>query len=330
MCIVGSGAGGGVIAGRARQGGSEGVRASRRRGYFNESDFNQLELSAYEHMYWRGGPQPTADFNVTVLRRRGPRRRHGDQLDQLPAHAPVGAGAVGDASTASRASTGPTTTATSTRSSSASRVNDRCSDLNGPHQRMKEGADALGWSFGDDHAQRRREPLRPGVGRATWASATRRARSRARQRTYLQDAFDAGADIVVRCTVDRVLVESGRAAGVEGTWLDPETGRTARVTVRAPQVVVAAGSLESPALLLRSRIGGPAVGNYLRIHPCTALFGIYGEDQEAWWGAPQAGLVDEFADVEDGYGFLVESDAVRARAGRLRAALHDARRSTRR
>ena len=35
-------------------------------GYFNESDFNQLELSAYENMYWRGGPQPTADFNVTV------------------------------------------------------------------------------------------------------------------------------------------------------------------------------------------------------------------------------------------------------------------------
>ena len=80
----------------------------------------------------------------------------------------------------------------------------------------------------------------------------------------------------MRCTVERVLVENGRAAGVEGMWSDPETGRTARVTVRAPQVVVAAGSLESPALLMRSQIGGPAVGNYLRIHPCTALFGIYG------------------------------------------------------
>ena len=33
------------------------------------------------------------------------------------------------------------------------------------------------------------------------------------QRTYLQDAFDAGADIVVRCTVERVLVENaGRPA----------------------------------------------------------------------------------------------------------------------
>ena len=61
------------------------------------------------------------------------------------------------------------------------------------------------------------------------------------------------------------------------------------MTVRAPQVVVACGALESPALLLRSRIGGPAAGDYLRLHPCTAIFGIYGEDLQAWWGAPQAG-----------------------------------------
>jgi choline dehydrogenase-like flavoprotein len=71
--------------------------------------------------------------------------------------------------------------------------------------------------------------------------------------------------------------------------------------------VVACGSLESPALLLRSGIGGPAVGNYLRLHPCVAIIGSYADDQRAWWGAPQAGLVDEFANVENGYGFLIES-----------------------
>jgi choline dehydrogenase-like flavoprotein len=113
--------------------------------------------------------------------------------------------------------------------------------------------------------------------------------------------------MVVRCFAERVLTENGAAAGVEGTWVDPESGRTAKVTVRAPQVVVACGALESPALLLRSRIGGPAVGDYLRLHPCTAIFGIYDEDQLAWWGPPQAGLVDEFAAVEGGYGFLVET-----------------------
>jgi choline dehydrogenase-like flavoprotein len=72
-------------------------------------------------------------------------------------------------------------------------------------------------------------------------------------------------------------------------------------------VVVACGALESPALLLRSGIGGPAVGQHLRLHPCTATIGSYAEDQRAWWGAPHAGLVDEFANVEDGHGFLIEA-----------------------
>ena len=43
------------------------------------------------------------------------------------------------------------------------------------------------------------------------------------QKTYLQDAFDAGADILVRCFVERLLVENGTAAGIEGTWADPGT-----------------------------------------------------------------------------------------------------------
>jgi choline dehydrogenase-like flavoprotein len=103
-----------------------------------------------------------------------------------------------------------------------------------------------------------------------------------------------------------VLVEGGRAAGVEALHDDPVAGRQAAVTVRAPRVVVASGALESPALLLRSGIGGPAVGDHLRLHPSIAILGSYGEDQRAWWGPPQAALCNEFADVEDGYGFLIE------------------------
>ena len=304
VCIVGSGAGGGVIAGTLAQRGLK-VCVVEAAGYYNESDFDQLELSAYERMYWRGGPNPTADFNVTVyagqglgggtvinwtncLRTRpwvreqwaGEHGLEGVDGPEFDRHLDAIFGRLG--------------------------VNDGCSDLNGPQQRLKEGAEALGWSF--------RTILRnadPGcydpAAAAYMGFGDQTGSKQSTQKTYLQDAFDAGADIVVDCAIERVVVEGGRATGVEGTWTDRATGRSARVTVRAPRVVVAAGSLESPALLLRSRIGGPAVGNYLRIHPCTALFGMYPTDQQAWWGAPQAGLVDEFAAVEDGYGFLVET-----------------------
>jgi choline dehydrogenase-like flavoprotein len=78
------------------------------------------------------------------------------------------------------------------------------------------------------------------------------------------------------------------------------------VVVRAPQVVVACGSLESPALLRRSGIGGPAVGDYLRLHPVGGLLATHDEPQDAWWGPPQSALCHEFAQGPHGHGFLLE------------------------
>ena len=59
-------------------------------GYYNESDFAQLELKAYQEMFWRGGPTPTAEGNVSLVAGTTLGRRHDDQLDELPAHATVG------------------------------------------------------------------------------------------------------------------------------------------------------------------------------------------------------------------------------------------------
>jgi choline dehydrogenase-like flavoprotein len=185
-------------------------------------------------------------------------------------------------------------------------VTDHCSDLNGTQTRMKEGAERLGWSF---------KTITRNIDAARYSADSagligfgdRTGAKQSTPRTYLADAREHGAEVIVRCFAQRVLVEGGRAAGVEALYADLETGHTARVTVRAPRVVVACGALESPALLLRSGIGGPAVGENLRLHPCTAVGGQYESETRAWWGAPQAALVDEFVNVEDGYGFLIES-----------------------
>ena len=110
----------------------------------------------------------------------------------------------------------------------------------------------------------------------------------------------------MNCHADRITHEDGRATGVEATVTNAD-GSTAALKVEAPTVVVACGSLESPALLLRSGIGGPAVGQNLRLHPSSVVGGAYGTDQQAWWGPPQAGLCDEFADTGEGFGFLIET-----------------------
>jgi choline dehydrogenase-like flavoprotein len=109
-----------------------------------------------------------------------------------------------------------------------------------------------------------------------------------------------------------VIVENGRAAGVEAIWVDPDeaaagNGAGTRLTVRASTVVVACGAIESPALLLRSGIGGPNVGEHLRLHPTVAVTAYYDEPQNWMWGGPQTALSHQFADTGEGYGFLIES-----------------------
>lgn len=303
VVVVGSGAGGGVIAGTLAQQGLK-VVVLEAAGYFNESDFKQLELVAYQEMYWRGGPTPTADGNVslqagttlgggTTINWTNCLRTYPWVREQWASE--FGLEGVDGADydlhlDAVLARIGAT---------------DKASDLNGPQQRMKAGCDKLGWDFRLVVRNVDLEKYSPEASGYMGFGDPSGAKNSTAQ-TYLRDAFDNEADILVRTRAQRILVENGRAAGVEARYEDPESGRSARVVVRAPHVVAACGALETPALLLRSQIGGPAVGDYLRLHPALAIFGSYGEDLRAWWGAPHAGLSHEFENLEDGYGFLIE------------------------
>ena len=65
VVVVGSGAGGGLIAGRLAKAGLKVVVLEAGR-YRNEADFLQLEIPAFQELYWRGGPTPTADMNLSL------------------------------------------------------------------------------------------------------------------------------------------------------------------------------------------------------------------------------------------------------------------------
>jgi choline dehydrogenase-like flavoprotein len=302
VAVVGSGAGGGVIAGELAKAGRK-VAVLEMGGYYNESYFNQLEIWAYEHLYRGGGITTTDDGGIALM-----------------AGSNLGGGTTVNWTNCLR--TTPwvreqwenefglegITGADYDRHLDAVweriGVTDSCSDYNGPHQRLQEGCEKLGYPF--KVITRNTDPSTYDARVAGLLGFGDQSGSKqGTLKTYLMDAAENGAEFVVRCRVERVLVDGGRAVGVEGTYLD-EGGRQARVRVQAPVVVCAGGSLETPALLLRSGIGGPAVGQYLRLHPASAVNGVYSEPQKAWWGAPQAGLTDQFANIEDGYGFLVE------------------------
>ncbi len=302
--IVGSGAGGSVVAATLAARGLD-VVVIEASGYFNESDFNQLELPAYQSMYWRGGPTPTAEGSVSLVSGTtlggGTTINWTNCLRTKPWVREQWAGEFG-----LDGLDGPEFDAHLDAVWDRLGVNADCSDLNGPQQRMKEGAEALGWSFSEITRNADSSAYTPEAA-AFMGFGDQSGSKQSADRTWLADAQAAGAKLIANCRASNVIVEGGRAAGVNAAWAAPDGSRTASVTVKAPVVVVAAGSLESPALLMRSGIGGEAVGDYLRLHPCTAVLGVYGEDQKSWWGPPQAGLVDEFVDLGDGYGLLIET-----------------------
>ncbi len=113
-------------------------------------------------------------------------------------------------------------------------------------------------------------------------------------RSWLPDAVRDGATIYTCSAVDRVLTEGGRAIGVTGAVIDPRGRRPlARFTVRAPRVVMAAGVMSTPTILLGSGLhGGRLVGRSFSAHIGAGAVGIMEERVDPWVGASQGwGLI---------------------------------------
>ncbi len=145
----------------------------------------------------------------------------------------------------------------------------------------------------------------------------RRGTKQSGLRVHLAKAAFSSARIVPNARVVRVLLEGGRAIGVEADVTGPETERTAgqealrpdrRLVVRARTVVIAAGALRSPAILQASGLEHPAVGRYLRLHPVPVVAGRFTESIEMWRGTMQAARSLQFSDPEPGRnGYVIES-----------------------
>jgi choline dehydrogenase-like flavoprotein len=128
--------------------------------------------------------------------------------------------------------------------------------------------------------------------------------------TYLQDAAQHGARIIVQAEADRILIEAGQAAGVEAT-VRSAGGAQHQVTIKSKAVVASAGTLHTPALLIRSGLTNANIGQNLHLHPTSVTYGLYDQPVQGWSGVLMSRYVPQFNNQDgQGYGCTLETAPV--------------------
>ncbi|HEV2035600.1 MAG TPA: GMC family oxidoreductase N-terminal domain-containing protein [Candidatus Dormibacteraeota bacterium] len=298
--VIGSGAGGAVMAAELAAAGSDVVILEMGE-YLNEADFNGNEAEMTSRLFLGRGLLSTADLGITVL-----------------AGSCLGGGTVVNWSDSLRTPDdvldewerrhgleGVTGAAFQQGFDVAERrmeVSTADSVPNENNAALKIGCEALGYHW--DYIPRNASGCEQRCGGCQYGCPFGRKRSALL--TFLQDAHDRGARIVAGCHVERILIRQGQAVGVEGWAPAGTSAERRRVVVRAPTVVVAGGSVESPALLLRSGLDNPNIGRHLHLHPVAVVAGFYDRPIRAWAGAPQTIKTDEFAHLRGAHGFRIE------------------------
>lgn len=299
--VVGSGAAGGVVAAELARAGRS-VVVLEAGPWVDEASMPLDELAAFDRLYLQHGLLSTWDGAVTML-----------------AGAAVGGGTLVNWTTCLPAPAGVREEwerehgieglTDRTWTDDVRAVEDELGVAETPVVPAKDeailrGAAALGWD-----ASRTRRDAVGCVDCGSCPFGCRRGTKRSGIRSHLAAAAAAGARIAPGARGRRILVEAGRAVGVEAEVLVAEAaGESARIVVRAPIVVVAAGALRTPAVLAASGLAHPAIGRHLRIHPTPVLAATYREPVDMWRGPSQAARSLEFAEPAAGRnGYVIES-----------------------
>ncbi|HRF46271.1 MAG TPA: GMC family oxidoreductase N-terminal domain-containing protein [Anaerolineales bacterium] len=299
VVVVGSGAGGGVVAGALAAAGHE-VIVIEKGGARFATDFDDDEYAGYQRLYENQAVLTTEDLGITILA--GSALGGATTINwAVSFRTPDAVRAEWEREHGVTDLTGAEYTADLDAVSDRIGVNESEAIAGPSAQRLEHGARALGLPWGPT-------PLNvvgcaaEGAERCGFCTfGCPRDHKRSTLVTYLEDAASAGTRFLTEAHVDRVLIEAGRAVGV--------LVRTPNgvVTVRARAVAVAAGSLHTPALLLRSGVSNPNLGRHLRLHPTAAMYGDYGKPVRLWHGPMLSRYVSAYTDLDGaGHGVVIE------------------------
>jgi long-chain-alcohol oxidase len=300
VCVIGSGAGGGVAAAVLANAGKDVVVLEAGK-YYDDADFDGAELSGFRRLYAEGGFAATHDHSVSFL-----------------AGECLGGGTVVNYCTSFRtpddireewADAGAKWIAGAEYTKSLDAVCERLhvnreqNRVSMREQMLERGLKALGWHV--DAMPRNVVNCDQGKICGYCGYGCSIGAKQSSTKTWLADAQERGARFVVGTRAERVRIEAGSATGVEAI---ASTG--SRVSVKCKAVVVACGAIHTAALLLRSGLENEHIGRDLHLHPVSNVCGVFDEEIRPWEGTMQAIYSDELRQMTGNFGVKFETTAL--------------------
>ncbi len=305
VCVVGSGAGGAVAAARLAELGAQ-VVVLEEGPWHRPSDSTLREEDAYPRLYQERGQRATADLAIAILQGRavgGSTTVNWTTSFRTPDRVLAHWARVHGVEGLTPEVLAPHFAAVEERLSIHEQPAD---EVNANNQALWDGAGALGWQ----RARTRRNVQ--GCANLGYCGMGCPIGARtSMDQSYLPDAVLRGARVYADARATRLEYKDRRGVAIHAEVLDPATGRPTgrKLVVRPRAVVLAGGAINTPALLLRSRLDiSGRVGKRTFLHPVTAVTGLYRKAIEPWSGAPQSVTCHQFADRGPGkVGFFVET-----------------------
>ncbi len=120
--------------------------------------------------------------------------------------------------------------------------------------------------------------------------------------TTIPAALERGATLFVQTRVESLQLQGDRIESLRclPVALDGSAAGAPATSVRARHVVVAGGAINSPALMLRSKLPDPhgLLGRRTFLHPVVISAALFDEAVEGWKGAPQTVYSDHFLETQ--------------------------------
>ncbi len=288
VCVIGSGAGGGVAAAVLSEAGHE-VLVLEEGGHVPRQQMTQREEQMYPLLYRDGGNQMSADGGISVLQGRvlgGSTVVNMADVVGVPegvlahwaSHFGVDRWSAAEIRAAEELCRGVI---------GANRIAEQ--SLNRANALLLQGGRAVGMSGGPFEHNR---VGCAGSGYCLIGCAYDAKRSVAL--TWIPRALATGRTLVqTEARVERLIVERGQVRAALGQLTDPRSGRAlGPFRVEARRFVLAAGAIHSPLLLLASGLGGREVGRNLSLQPQVAVGALFPEEVLMFRGVPQSAYLD--------------------------------------